>query len=132
MINKHVAVYCKTESIVIGHLIVYEGEFKLTSDNFVAMFSPSDPGHRLERQNQRDGQFARCVCGGILEIHPDKVEFSEKCSQPKNSTTLTREQARALAVSIAQTSGVVHRQIHNKDNDANTAILLGQTKIRVS
>lgn len=134
MNTKDVAVHCTVEHGVVGHLKVKAGEFKLTVLNFISMFTPIDIGHRLNRSEQSDGQFARCGlkgCNGILEIHPDGVEFLEKPAKGKGEP-IDREAARALAVNLAQSSGAVHRTIHNRTTDNHTPVLLGKSRMRVS
>jgi len=134
MNTKEVAVHCTVEHGVVGHLKVKVGEFKLTAVNFLSMFTPIDINHRLIRAEQNDGQFARCGlkgCNGILEIHPDGVEFVEKPAKGEGKP-IDREAARTLAVNLAQSMGEVHRTIHNKDIGNNTSVLLGKSSMRVS
>jgi hypothetical protein len=95
------------------------------------MFVPVDQEHVMRRSDQRDGQLARCTCGGVLAIDPDSIEFANKDTRKADGRVLSREQARAIALQLAETSGPVHRHIENKD-DGKTAIILGNTKIKVS
>ncbi|MCK4792591.1 MAG: hypothetical protein KAV87_53170 [Desulfobacteraceae bacterium] len=132
MKTKEIPVVCAMEHSVVGKLIVNPGTYRLTSSNFVTMFTPVDQGHRLKRSSQRDGNFARCSCGGVLSINPDVVEFVAKDNRKSDGRVLGKDEARNIAYQIAQSTGPVHKHIENRDEGGSTPVILNNTKIRVS
>lgn len=132
METKRVQVHCANEHAVVGDIVIKEGVFVITTPLLISSFVPIDQGHRLNGASQKNGDFARCSCGGILSIKPDEVIYSENDIRKNIPNSSMREAARNASKKIAQSIDTVHRFIDNNSERGSTPIILGRTKIEVS